>query len=48
MLGEFLIDTQRKITKYIKLIDKGDLASDKLIEIVNFVENDLNVKHLIF
>lgn len=45
MLGGILIDTQKKITKYIKLIDKGDLASDKLIEIVNFVENDLNVKH---
>ncbi|MBO4369939.1 MAG: DUF4301 family protein [Paludibacteraceae bacterium] len=45
MLGGLLVNTQKSINKYIKLIDKEDVSEDKLIEIINFVENVLNVKH---
>ena len=44
LMGGALIQLQKSISKFIKLLDKGDVADDKLIEIINFVENVLNVK----
>ncbi len=44
MMGGLLIHTQKYINKFIKLLDKGDVPDDQLIEIINFVENVLNVK----
>jgi hypothetical protein len=39
-----LLKTQKYISKFIKLLEKGDVPDDQLIEIINFVENVLNVK----
>ena len=44
MMGGVLLKSQKYISKFIKLLDKGDVPDDKLIEIINFVENVLNVK----
>ena len=44
MMGGVLLHSQKYINKFIKLLDKGDVPDDKLIEIINFVENVLNVK----
>jgi hypothetical protein len=45
LLGGILVETQRNINKYMRLLEKEDLPDDKLIEIIYFVENILNVKH---
>lgn len=47
VLAGFLLSTQKTIAKYLRLLDKGkdDIQNDKLIEIINFVENTLNVKN---
>lgn len=44
LMGGLLLQLQKFISKFIKLLDKGDVPDDKLIEIINFVENVLNVK----
>ncbi len=44
LLGGILVETQRKINKYMRLLEKDDIPDDKLIEIIYFVENILNVK----
>lgn len=44
MMGGILIETQKYVSRYLKLLDKGEVPDDKLIEIINFVENILNVK----
>ena len=44
LMGGVLIHSQKLISKFIKLLDKGDVPDDQLIEIINFVENVLNVK----
>ena len=44
MLAGIMVDTQKKINKYMRLLEKEDIPDDKLIEIIHFVENILNVK----
>ncbi|MBR2369813.1 MAG: DUF4301 family protein [Paludibacteraceae bacterium] len=44
MMGGILINCQKSISKFLRLLDKGDVPDDQLIEIINFVENVLNVK----
>ncbi|MBP5318582.1 MAG: DUF4301 family protein [Paludibacteraceae bacterium] len=44
MMGGLLVQTQKMINKYLKVLDKEDVSDDKLIEIINFVENVLNIK----
>ena len=44
MLAGIMVDTQKKINKYMRLLEKEDIPDDKFIEIIHFVENILNVK----
>ena len=44
LLGGVLVYTQKQVHKYLKQLEKGDIGDDKLVEIINFVENRLNVK----
>lgn len=44
MLGGVLVCNHKTIKKYLRLLDKDDVPDDKLIEIINYVENTLNVK----
>lgn len=44
MLAGVMVETQKKINKYMRLLEKEDIPDDKLIEIIHFVENILNVK----
>jgi len=44
VLGGILIANRKKIKTLLRLLDKDDIADDKLIEAINFVENVLNVK----
>lgn len=45
MLGGYLITIQKQVAKYYKLLEKGEVANDKLIEVINYVENTLNIKN---
>lgn len=44
MLAGVLLSYQKSINRYLRLLDKGNVPEDKLIEIINFVENKLNIK----
>lgn len=44
MMGGILVQNHKAIKKYLRLLDKDDVPDDKLIEIINYVENTLNVK----
>lgn len=44
MLGGVLVNNHKTIKKYLRLLDKDEIPDDKLIEIINYVENTLNVK----
>lgn len=44
MLGGVLVTNHKTIKKYMRMLDKGEVPDDKLIEIINYVENTLNVK----
>lgn len=44
MLAGILLSTRNKIRYYVDLLDMPNLPEDKLIEIIHFVENELNVK----
>lgn len=44
MLGGVLIFHYKQVKKFLRMLDKDDVPDDKLIEIINFVENFLNVK----
>ncbi|MBP6285019.1 MAG: DUF4301 family protein [Paludibacteraceae bacterium] len=44
MLAGVLLQMRKKIRYYLKQIDTKNLGEDKLIEIIHFVENELNVK----
>ncbi len=44
MLAGVLIQTRKRIRYYLEIIDNPDLPEDKLIEIIHFVENELNTK----
>jgi hypothetical protein len=45
LLAGIMVYTQKKINRYMRLLEKDDITDDKLIEIIHFVENHLNVKH---
>ncbi|MDR3060176.1 MAG: DUF4301 family protein [Prevotella sp.] len=45
ILAGVLVDTQRKIFDYLKLIDSGKYTHDELMEILYFLQNDLNIKN---
>lgn len=45
ILAGVLVDTQRKIFEYLKLIDSGKYTHDELLEILHFLQNKLNVKN---
>lgn len=44
LLAGIMVDTQKKINRYMRMLEKDDMPDDKLIEIIHFVENHLNVK----
>ena len=44
LLGAVMVQNQKLIHKFLKLLEKGDIGDDQLIEIINYVENVLNVK----
>ena len=44
MMAGVLLHSQKYISKFLKLLDKGEVPDDQLIEMINFVENVLNVK----
>lgn len=45
ILAGVLVDTQRKIFDYLKLIDSGKYSHDELMEILYFLQNELNIKN---
>lgn len=46
ILAGVLVEKQRKIFEYLKLIDSGKYTHDELIEILYFLQDVLNVKNL--
>lgn len=40
-----MVDTQRKIFDYLKLLDSGKYTHDQLIEILYFLQKELNIKN---
>lgn len=44
ILGGVLVSNHKIIKRYLRLLDKDDVPDDKLVEIINYVENTLNVK----
>jgi len=45
VLAGVLVETQRKIFEYLRLIDSGKYSHDELLEILHFLQNTLNVKN---
>jgi hypothetical protein len=45
LLAGVMVHTQKKINRFMRMLEKEDLPDDQLIEIIHFVENVLNVKH---
>ena len=45
ILAGVLVETQRKIFDYLKLLDSGKYAHDELMEILYFLQNELNIKN---
>jgi len=45
ILAGVLVETQKKIFEYLKLIDSGKYAHDELLEILYFLQNTLNIKN---
>ena len=45
ILAGVLVDTQRKIFDYLKLLDSGKYTHDQLIEILYFLQKELNIKN---
>ncbi len=47
VLAGYLLTIQKRVARYLKLLDKEktDIPNDKLIEIINFAENTLNIKN---
>lgn len=45
ILAGVLVETQRKIFEYLRLIDSGKYTHDELLEILHFLQNTLNVKN---
>ncbi|NDV77621.1 DUF4301 family protein [Dysgonomonas sp. 511] len=45
ILAGVLISTQEKIFKYLNLIDCGKYTHDELLEILYFLQNELNIKN---
>lgn len=44
LLAGVMVDTQKKINRFMRMLEKDDVPDDQLIEIIHFVENMLNVK----
>lgn len=45
LLAGVLVQTQKKIFEYLKLIDSGKYTHDELIEILHFLQDTLNIKN---
>ncbi|MDR1810442.1 MAG: DUF4301 family protein [Prevotella sp.] len=45
LLAGVLVETQRQIFAYLRLIDSGNYTHEQLIEILYFVQNELNIKN---
>lgn len=45
ILAGVLVEVQQKIFEYLYLIDRGDYTHDQLVEILYFVQNELNIKN---
>jgi hypothetical protein len=45
ILAGVLVDTQKKVFDYLKLIDSGKYTHDELMEILYFLQNELNIKN---
>ncbi len=44
MLAGVMVNTQKRINRFMRMLEKEDIPDDQLIEIIHFVENWLNVK----
>lgn len=45
MLAGYLVDIQSRVFQYLNLIDSGVYSRDQLLEILYFLQDDLNVKN---
>lgn len=45
ILAGVLVETQQKVFDYLKLLDSGKYAHDELMEILYFLQNELNIKN---
>jgi len=45
ILAGILVSIQKKAFNYLELIDKGNYTHDELVEIIRFVQNDLNTRN---
>lgn len=45
IIGGVLVEKQKQIFNYLNLLDKGNYTHEQLIEMLYFLQNDLNVKH---
>ncbi len=45
LIAGVLVDTQQKIFDYLYLIDSGKYSHDQLMEIIHFLQHDLNIKN---
>lgn len=45
ILAGYLVKTQEEIHKYLKILDSGTYDRDKLLEILHFLQNQLNTKN---
>lgn len=45
ILAGVLVDTQKKVFEYLNLLESGSYTHAELIEILYFVQNDLNIKN---
>lgn len=45
ILAGVLVDTERKVFEYLKLLDTGKYTHDELMKILYFLQNTLNVKN---
>lgn len=45
VLGGYLVNIQKKIFEYLKIIDSGTYTHDQLLDILHFTQNELNTKN---
>jgi hypothetical protein len=46
VLAGILVDTQRRMFDYVRLIDSGDYTHEQMVEMIYFLQNDLCIKNL--